>query len=216
MKTKNSKKPFVIFIAGASGSGKSTFANALVRAFQNEHLSTSLLCMDSYYQSDKNLIPKVEDLHNYDDPTSLNWEWIKHDLETLIRNEPIIPPVYDYTISKHVKSDVVLYPSDVIIFEGIYAIYDEEINKLANLKVYVQTPKDECLNRRFIRDTRERGRTIESIVRQWRLCVSPMFDKYIDPSKVNADLIVPWSEKHEKTDFLIKSLIMFLINHEKK
>lgn len=77
-----------------------------------------------------------------------------------------------------------------MIFEGIYAIYDQDINHYFDIKVFVDTPKDECLTRRLLRDINERGRSLESVINQWRVDVSPMYDQFIEPSKKNADLVI--------------------------
>ncbi|MCF0227358.1 MAG: hypothetical protein HUJ52_00885 [Malacoplasma sp.] len=111
--------------------------------------------------------------------------------------ETVTIPVYNYVTSKRSNVTKTINPTDVIIVEGIYALYSHELNKMAALKIFVDTPDDERFIRRLLRDKKERGRTDLDIVAQWRTVVQPMFKQFVEPQRVNAHLIIPWRTKND-------------------
>lgn len=120
-------------------------------------------------------------------------------------------PVYDYTVSARSSSFAHIEPSEVIILEGILALFDNEINQKATVKIYVETPDDERFIRRFLRDLNDRKRSPESIIAQWREVVRPMHIAFIEPQKINANVIVPWHTTNDTTIKILKGAVEELI-----
>lgn len=189
----SNSKPILILVDGASGSGKTTVSSEIAQKLPKE-IKHAIICQDRYYvdsSSAHNTIDRIE--FNYDHPSAFRWNLMRQDIIDLLNKKAVNLPIYDYTRHETKSETDLISDIDVIILEGIYALYDEEINKLANLKIFVDTPKDECLIRRLERDVNFRGRTLTSVINQWRDTVRPMYDKFIEPLKFRADIIIPWS-----------------------
>ncbi|AJQ45253.1 cytidine kinase [Ureaplasma diversum] len=183
------KQVIMIAIAGASGSGKSTLAKLIISKMPPS-LKTIVVCQDSYYFSNNQLTAEQRRSINYDHPKSFDWDLIKEQLTKVKQEHKINVPRYDYINEIRLEQGDSYSDVDVVIFEGIYAIYDQSINDYFDIKIFVDTPKDECLTRRLLRDINDRKRSLESVIKQWRDDVSPMYDKFIEPSKKNADLVI--------------------------
>ncbi|MCF0259947.1 MAG: uridine kinase [Erysipelotrichaceae bacterium] len=181
------KKPYIIGIAGGSGSGKSTFAAHLKDSFAGDVV---LIHCDNYYQPHDDISLEERALLNYDAPESIDFDLMARQLESLKNNEAIDSPLYDF--AAHTRSDEVLHlePAPVIIVDGILLFAVDELNDLMDLKIFVEADADERILRRTRRDVIERGRSLESVMDQYLNTVKPMHNKYVEPSKVNADLIV--------------------------
>lgn len=193
--TKN-KKPILILVDGPSGGGKTTVANKIAKDLPS-NLSCLIINQDRFYKNfkdklDLNGMVKI----NYDHPNSFSWPLIRKSIYSLMDSKKTSLPIYDYVDHKRMDKKEVAHPVDVIIFEGIYALFDEEINKLASLKIFVNTPMDECFIRRVLRDVKERGRTLDSVINQWRNTVKPMYKAFIEPLKSSADIILPWNQEN--------------------
>lgn len=183
-------KPFLILICGPSGSGKTTLAN-FIKDRLSQELKCAIFSQDNFYQEDSN-IPMIKNFKNYDHPNSFNWERIKEFFSDILNKKPTTLNVYDYKKSKYSDEKISISNNyDVFIFEGIYSLFDDELNKNADLKLYIDTEFDECLIRRIERDVESRGRTISSVIEQWRNVVKPMNYQYISHQKIFADLIIP-------------------------
>ncbi|MEZ4630285.1 MAG: uridine kinase [Deinococcales bacterium] len=178
----------VIGIAGGTGSGKTTAAESLVKAVGAEHVV--YLPQDMYY-SDQDLPFEIRELTNYDQPEAFDTELLIEHVDSLLAGESIERPVYDF--SQHNRSDkkVVLSPKPVILLEGILILHDSALRERIQLKVFVDAPPDERFIRRLERDVRERGRSAESVINQYRRTVKPMHDLFIEPTKQHADIILP-------------------------
>lgn len=191
VKNKNNTK--IITIAGGSGCGKTTIAE-LIKKNINKKLNVEIISMDNFY------LPKeqVKD-GNYDVPESLNWNEITSFLSDLVISKiPRHVPEYDF-ISKSIKYGRKIENPDVLIIEGIFALYNENlINKFSNINIYVDVKDDERLIRRLLRDKEHRGTSIEGTIEKWRNFVMPNHRKYIEPTKYNADFIITWNENHNK------------------
>jgi len=179
--------PLFIGVAGGSGSGKTTIAEALVEAIEG----VAYLRHDDYYRHRPDLVFEDRALVNYDHPDSLETDLLVRDLQTLRRGEVIRRPIYDFTV--HLRSDVEMEvpPAAVVVIEGILILAEPELRELLDLKVYVDTAPDIRLARRLERDISERGRTAESVVEQYLRYVRPMHLEFVEPSKDYADLIIP-------------------------
>ncbi|MDE6289256.1 MAG: uridine kinase [Ureaplasma sp.] len=187
------KKPILLLIGGASGSGKTTIAQMLASRLSPK-IKTEVICQDSYYVDRPNATESmIEDNFNYDNPVAFDWELLKKQINDMLEHKQIFTPVYDYNKKVKIMDVNKVEPCDLIILEGIYAIYDKELNNKSFLKIFVETAKDECLARRIERDLKHRGRTVDSILHQWREIVRPMYDQFIEPLKLTADIIIPWN-----------------------
>ena len=202
-------KPYIIGIAGGSGSGKSTFAKRIKEAFENE---VSLISCDNYYLPHDEL-PLEERAHlNYDAPEALEFDLMVRHLEGLKNGQAALCPVYDFT--KHTRSDKVtkLQPRPIILIDGILIFHDPDLRNCMDLKIYVETDADERILRRAKRDMQERGRDLDSVIEQYLTTVKPMHNTYVNPTKVYADIILNGG-KNEQAFTLVKTQIEQLLNN---
>ena len=178
----------ILGIAGGSASGKTTIVNNIKELFQND---IELISHDNYYLSndDKTMEERVK--LNYDHPSSFDTDKMIEDVKKLKAGEIIYRPVYDYTQHTRAEEVVEVHPKKVIILEGILILEDPRLRDLMDIKVFVDTDADERLMRRILRDTQERGRTVESVLNQYVTTVKPMHEQFVEPSKKYADIIIP-------------------------
>ncbi|WNB93321.1 uridine kinase [Bacillus sp. NEB1478] len=184
-----SKKPIVIGVAGGSGSGKTTVAKEIYRQFADQ--SILIIEQDAYYkdQSEKSMDERLNT--NYDHPLAFDNDLLIQHITALQAYESIEKPVYDYTA--HTRSDKIIPvdAKDVIILEGILILEDERLRDLMDIKLFVDTDADIRIIRRMVRDIRDRGRTIDSVIDQYTSVVRPMHNQFIEPTKRYADIIIP-------------------------
>lgn len=180
-------KPYIIGIAGGSGSGKSTFAQRLKEAFPDQ---ISLISCDNYYLPHDDLSLEERALLNYDAPEALEFDLMVRHLEQLKNGEAALCPVYDFT--KHTRSSQVIeiLPRPIIVIDGILIFHDAALRQCMDLKIYVETDADERILRRARRDMVERGRDLDSVIHQYLTTVKPMHNTYVNPTKVYADIIL--------------------------
>lgn len=181
-------KPLVIGIAGKSGSGKTTLAQELVNSYNND---ITIIRLDDYYKSQDHLDVVQRTLTNYDHPDAFDWDLLSKDLALLIEGKSINKPIYDYVTHTRSKEYEIVTPTKVIIIEGIFVLLEEKLRNLLDVKIYVDTDSDECIIRRITRDMNERGRDLDSIIKQYLECVKPMAEQFIEPTKKYADVIIP-------------------------
>jgi uridine kinase len=183
------ERPLVIGIAGGSGSGKTTISSAVVAEVGVREVA--VIEHDSYYRNLEGLTLQERAKINYDHPDSLETELLVQHLETLLDGRSIERPVYDFT--QHIRSSetTTIEPSPVVIVDGILVLADPQLRALFDLKVFVDTDADLRILRRLQRDITERGRTMESVIQQYLTTVRPMHLRFVEPSKVYADLIIP-------------------------
>jgi uridine kinase len=183
----------VIGIAGGTGSGKTTLMNNLIERFAG---SVTVLSHDNYYRRNDHLTYEERCLINYDEPAALETDLMARHLDALRHGETIQCPVYDF--SQHNRSDetVRLDPRPVIIVEGILIFENEPLRDLMDIRLFVDTDADVRLCRRIKRDVNKRGRTLESVLTQYQTTVKPMHEKYVEPSKKYANLVVPEGGKN--------------------
>ncbi|MBR3591871.1 MAG: uridine kinase [Clostridia bacterium] len=203
-------KPYIIGIAGGSGSGKSTFAARIKEAFPTQ---VSLVSCDNYYLPHDDL-PLEERAHlNYDAPEALEFDLMVKHLEQLKNGQAALCPVYDFT--RHTRSDKVaeIKPRPIILIDGILIFHDESLRNCMDLKIYVETDADERILRRARRDMLERGRDLDSVIDQYLSTVKPMHNTYVKPTKVFADIILNGG-KNEQAFALVKAQIEQLLNNK--
>ncbi|MBR5341577.1 MAG: uridine kinase [Erysipelotrichaceae bacterium] len=205
------KKPIVIGIAGGTCSGKSSIANILIDAFRYTK-SITIIKEDDYYKDQSNLPMEERVKTNYDHPLAFDFDLMTDHIHKLIAGETIEKPTYDYTV--HNRSDVteIVHPSDVLIIEGLFALYNKEIRDLEDIKIFVDTAADVRFIRRLKRDVKERARTIENITEQYLNTVKPMHEQFIEPTKQYADIIIPQGKSNTVAIDLLKTKINSIIN----
>jgi uridine kinase len=181
------RRPLLVGIAGGSGSGKTTVADAVAEALPE----VALLQHDAYYRDRRDLDFEERTRLNYDHPDSLETELLIEHLDLLTQGIPIERPVYDFSV--HLRSDEVvrIEPASIIVVEGILVLADKDLRDRLDLKIYVDTDPDLRLARRLERDITERGRTVDSVLNQYFETVRPMHLEFVEPSKRYADLIIP-------------------------
>ncbi len=183
----------VIGIAGGTGSGKTTLMNKIVERFGSD---VTVLSHDNYYRRRDELSYEERTHINYDEPAALETDLMTRHLDSLRHGFEIDCPVYDF--SQHNRSDetVRIIPRKVIIVEGILIFADEALRQLMDIKIFVDTDADIRICRRIKRDVNKRGRSLESVIEQYRETVKPMHEKYVEPSKKYADIVVPEGGKN--------------------
>ena len=183
------RKPVVIGVAGGSGSGKTSVTKAIYESFKGHSI---LMIEQDYYYKDQSDLPFEERLKtNYDHPLAFDNDLLIEHLNRLLEYKPIEKPVYDYAM--HTRSEDVIHvePKDVIILEGILILEDERLRDLMDIKLYVDTDADLRIIRRLMRDIKERGRSMDSVIEQYVNVVRPMHNQFIEPTKRYADVIIP-------------------------
>lgn len=179
----------VIGVAGGTGSGKSTLVKRLQEAFQGDDVVT--LCHDYYYKAHPELTYEERTQLNYDHPEAFDTAMLVEHIKALKCNVPISHPVYSFVEHNRTADTVPVKPSKVIIVDGILIFENRELRELMDIKVFVDTDADIRLARRILRDVRERGRSMESVIAQYTTTVKPMHEEFVEPSKRYADVIIP-------------------------
>ena len=179
----------VIGIAGGTGSGKSTLVKRLQEAFHEADVAT--LCHDYYYKAHPELSYEERTGLNYDHPQAFDTDMLVEHIRALKNNVPIERPVYSFVEHNRMAESVPVKPSKVIIIDGILIFENKELRDLMDIKVFVDTDADIRLARRILRDVRERGRSMESVISQYTSTVKPMHEEFVEPSKRYADVIIP-------------------------
>lgn len=203
------KDCIIIGVAGGSGSGKTTVANNLVKAFKAE--DAVLVEQDAYYRELLNMSIEEKAKVNFDHPDSIEFELLRKHLEMLKEGKSIDRPIYDFTTHSRKEGAVRINSSKIIILEGILIFAVPEIRELLDVKIFVDTDADEMILRRIERDMNERGRSFESVKNQYLTTVKPMFLEFCEPSKRYADVIIPrGGENKVAIDMIISNLKGYL------
>jgi len=182
-------KPLVIGIAGGTGSGKTTVANAIIEQVGEDIVS--YLPHDAYYKDLSKLPPVQRVAVNFDHPNSLDTDLMKSHIEHLKAGHRVDLPIYDFTTHSRTKETRKILPNPVILVEGILIFVDPKLRDLFDVKLFVDTDADIRLIRRIQRDIAERGRTLDSVLQQYQTTVRPMHLEFVEPSKRYADVIIP-------------------------
>lgn len=182
------KRNYVVGIAGGSGSGKTTLAQRIKDEFQDDAI---ILCHDSYYYPNRNLTYEQRRALNYDHSDSLETSMMIEQLKELRDGRPVEVPLYSFVEYTRLEQTQTVYPAKVIIVEGILLFENEELRDTMDLRIFVDVDADIRFIRRLVRDVEERGRSIDSVVTQYLATVKPMHEQFVEPSKKNADVIIP-------------------------
>lgn len=207
------KKPLLIGIAGGTASGKSSIAEIICDNFKDTK-SVCIIKEDDFYK-DQSHMPMSERVKtNYDHPLAFDHDLLYAFLNKLINGEEAEKPIYDFTVHNRSEQSEIVKPSDVIIFDGLFALYNQDIRELLDIKIFVDTPADVRFIRRLKRDTVERNRTMDNIVNQYLTTVKPMHDQFIEPSKQYADLIIPHGKENTVAIDILNTKINSIIKEK--
>jgi len=182
-------EPILIGIAGGSGSGKTTLADKLVECFGSDEVS--IIRHDNYYCRHDELTYEERAALNYDHPDAFDTALLCEHIRLLKSGQSIEMPVYDYTLYNRSDQVLVVHPAPVLILEGILIFSEDSLCSLMDIKVFVDTDADVRILRRILRDVKERGRSLDSVISQYLNTVKPMHDQFVEPSKRRADVIIP-------------------------
>lgn len=202
------RRPLIIGFTGGSGSGKTTVVEMVADQLGKDLVSS--LQQDSYYLDQSSIPSQERDKLNYDHPAALEIPLLASHLEQLIAGKSIRVPVYDYSTHARSAETVVFTPGEIVLLEGTLLLVDLRIRRLLDICFYIETPPDLRFLRRLQRDVLERGRTMESVIDQYLESVRPMHEKFVEPSKELADLVIPWNEQNVKSIQLIVEKIRSL------
>ena len=178
----------VVGIAGGTGSGKTTITKKLMQHFGGD---VSVIYHDNYYKAHHNMSYEERSRLNSDHPDSFDTDLLIQAVKDLKAGRSVTCPVYDYTIHDRSDKVIVVRPAKVIIVEGILIFQSRELCQQMDIKIYVDTDADVRILRRIVRDVRDRGRSLDSVVNQYLSTVKPMHEQFVEPSKRNADIIIP-------------------------
>ncbi len=177
-----------IGIAGGTGSGKTTITRRIIREFGE---NVSILHHDSYYKAHDDLSYEERTRLNYDHPNAFDTDLLLEHVRKLKSGESVNTPVYDFTVHNRSDRTIRVTPSKVLIVEGILIFSEKALCDEMDIKLFVDTDADVRILRRIVRDVRDRGRSLDSVVNQYLTTVKPMHEQFVEPSKRNADLIIP-------------------------
>ena len=198
-------KILVIGIAGGTGSGKTTLMKNLIAEFADH---VTVLSHDNYYKRHDELTYEERCQLNYDEPAALETDLMARHLDLLRQGQAIDCPVYDFTVHNRSDETVHIVPKNVIIVEGILIFENEPLRELMDIRIFVDTDADVRLCRRIKRDVNKRGRSLESVLQQYQQTVKPMHEKYVEPSKKFAHMVVPEGGKNWVALDLIRGRIL--------
>ncbi|MGI5948848.1 uridine kinase [Peptoniphilus sp.] len=188
-------KSCIIGICGGSGSGKSTVTKELVDLVGRENVS--IIEQDSYYKDQSNLEFEERVKTNYDHPFAFDNDLLVSQIKDLKDGKAIEKPIYDFSEHNRKKDTELIEPKEVVILEGILIFNEEELRDLMDIKVFVDTDSDVRIIRRILRDIKERGRSLDSVIMQYMTTVRPAHLQFVEPSKRYADIIIPEGGKNK-------------------
>jgi len=203
------KKTILIGIAGGTGSGKTSVANAILAEFSPSEVV--LIQQDSYYKDLKHLHIDERATVNFDHPDAVNFNELGEDLQSIIAGETAKIPIYDFNTHTRTHETLTIGNHHIIVLEGILALFDENIRNMMDIKLYVDTPDDIRIIRRIKRDINKRGRTFESVIEQYYNTVRPMHQQFVEPSKKYANIIIPEGAHNKVAIDLIRTKIVSIL-----
>ncbi|AYU55389.1 uridine kinase [Staphylococcus debuckii] len=202
----------IIGIAGGSGSGKTSVTNEILHNLEGH--SVALIAQDYYYKDQSHLTFEERLKTNYDHPFAFDNDLLIQNLMDLRNGNSVEVPTYDYVNHTRSSETIAFQPKDVIIVEGIFALENKTLRDLMDVKIYVDTDADLRILRRLMRDTKERGRSMESVIEQYLTVVRPMHNQFIEPTKRYADIIIPEGGSNKVAIDIMTTKIQSLINNQ--
>ncbi|HCL02302.1 MAG TPA: uridine kinase [Lachnoclostridium phytofermentans] len=207
------KEVIVIGVAGGSASGKTTVAARLKEEYND---NVELICHDSYYLAHDDMPFEERVKINYDHPNAFDTERMLRDIRSLKQGIAIDCPVYSYSEHNRTKETVHIRATKVIIIEGFLIFENKELRDLMDIKIFVDTDADERLVRRILRDVKERGRSLESVISQYINTVKPMHEQFVEPTKKYADIIIPRGGENQVALQMVMNRIKAIVEEETK
>lgn len=202
----------IIGIAGGSGSGKTTLTSRIAAQFSDY---VTVIKHDNYYKAHDDMDYEERTRLNYDHPNAFDTELMIEHLKALKEGKSIECPVYDYTIHNRSRNTITIVPNKVIIVEGILIFENKELCELMDVRIFVDTDADLRIIRRIQRDVLERARSLESVISQYMDTVKPMHEMYVEPSKKNANIIVPEGGYNQAAMEMIRNHIRMYLENRK-
>ncbi|MBQ0020319.1 MAG: uridine kinase [Bacteroidales bacterium] len=197
---------YIIGIAGGTGSGKTTVVKKIIESIPDGRVA--LIPQDSYYNDTTELSIEERRKINFDHPDAFDWKLLTKQIEDLRSGKAIEQPTYSYLISNRLEETVHVEPCEVIIIEGIMALWSKELRELMDLKIFVDADPDERLIRVIQRDTIERGRTPQMVIDRYLDVLKPMHEEFIEPTKRFADLIIPQGGNNRQAIDIMRTYII--------
>jgi uridine kinase len=205
---KSNNKPFVIGVAGGSGSGKSTVTREVLASIGPE--MAAVVMQDDYYLDQSELSFEERCKTNYDHPDAFDWPLMMQHVQALRSGEPIEMPEYDFARHNRSSKTIIVKPAPVIVIEGLFALYDADLRKMMSLKIFVDTAPDVRFIRRLQRDIAERGRSTETVITQYLETVRPMHKQFIEPTKRHAHVILPHGANGPAVDIITTKVVTLI------
>lgn len=198
-------KAHLILIGGGTCSGKTTIAVAIGKRIAD--LKTVIISHDNYYRDLSHLPREEAALANFDHPDAIDTPYLLRDLKAMLAGQAVDVPGYDFSTHSRSEGTLCVANADVIILEGIFALYYPELLELSDLRIYVDSDSDIRLARRLQRDILERGRNVENVLNQYLETVKPSHQAFIEPTKKNADIIVPGEREFDKVLYMLNGYL---------
>ena len=196
---------YIIGIAGGTGSGKTTVVRKILEALPCNEVA--LIPQDSYYNDTSLLSMEERRQINFDHPDAFDWPLLIQQVEDLRQGKAIEQPTYSFLISNRLEETVHVEPCEVIVIEGIMALWNPRLRNLMDLKIFVDADPDERLIRVMRRDTEERGRTPQMVIDRYLQVLKPMHQEFIEPTKRFADLIIPQGGENQQAIDIMRTYI---------
>ena len=197
---------YIIGIAGGTGSGKTTVVRKIIEALPPG--CVSVIPQDSYYNDNTHLAMEDRRKINFDHPDAFDWNLLTEHIQKLRQGEAIEQPTYSYLVCNRLEETIHVEPCEVVIIEGIMALWKKELRELMDLKIFVDADPDERLIRVIQRDTLERGRTAQMVIDRYLKVLKPMHEEFIEPTKRYADLIIPMGGSTRQAIDIMRSYII--------
>lgn len=203
----NNSPARLILIGGGTCSGKTTIAKAIGKRIFD--LKSVIISHDNYYKDLGHLSPEDANRVNFDHPDSIDVDYLMQDVKLMLKGKAVNVPQYDFITHRRSEGTLCIANADVVILEGIFALYYPELITLSDLKIFVDTDADIRLARRIQRDTVERGFDVESVLLQYLETVKPSHQAFINPSKKNADVIIPGDREFDKALYMLNAYLQY-------
>ena len=203
--------PFIIGVAGGSGSGKTTVTNQVLETIGSE--MAAVIIQDFYYRDQSHLTFEQRLATNYDHPQAFDWPLLIEHIDDLRNGRAIEMPVYDFANHTRAEETITVQPAPVIVIEGLFPLYDAALRDMMSLKIFVDTDSDVRFIRRLKRDITERGRTTDSEIEQYLTTVRPMHNQFIEPTKRFADVILPHGANDPAVDIITTKVASLMVHN---